>query len=78
MRRYIESAGDLTGGAPGDPDKIADAILASVDVTPAPLRLTLGSDAYRMVHAALSDRIERLEAAHELALSTDVETTRSQ
>lgn len=73
MRRYIKAAGDLTGSAPGDPDKIADAILASVDVTPAPLRLTLGSDAYRMVHAALSDRIQRLEGAHELALSTDVD-----
>jgi hypothetical protein len=32
--------------APGDPTKIAAAIIASADLPEAPLRLTLGSDAY--------------------------------
>lgn len=73
MRSYIDSASDLTGAMPGDPAKIVDAILASVDVTPAPLRLTLGSDAYRLVHGALSDRLGQLEAERDLALSTDVD-----
>ncbi len=73
MRSYIDSASDLTGAAPGDPAKIVDAILASVDVTPAPLRLTLGSDAYRLVHGVLTDRLGQLEAARDLALSTDVD-----
>jgi hypothetical protein len=49
------------------------AMIASVDVSPAPLRLTLGSDAYRLMHAALSDRLARLEAQKQLAFSTDAE-----
>jgi hypothetical protein len=53
------------------PDKIADAILASADISPAPRRLTLGSDAYESVHAALTTRLGELEAAKPLAYSTD-------
>jgi NAD(P)-dependent dehydrogenase (short-subunit alcohol dehydrogenase family) len=71
MRQYIEAPGGVTANGPGDPDKVADAILASVDVSPAPRRLTLGSDAYQFVHAALTSRIEELEAARDLAFSTD-------
>jgi NAD(P)-dependent dehydrogenase (short-subunit alcohol dehydrogenase family) len=73
-RQYIESPEGVTANGPGDPDKIADAILASVEVTPAPRRLTLGSDAYGSVHAALAGRIEELEAAKDLAYSTDFAT----
>jgi NAD(P)-dependent dehydrogenase (short-subunit alcohol dehydrogenase family) len=73
MREYVEAPGGVTANGPGDPDKIADAILASVDVSPAPRRLTLGSDAYQMVHTSLSSRLAELEAAKELAYSTDVE-----
>jgi NAD(P)-dependent dehydrogenase (short-subunit alcohol dehydrogenase family) len=70
-RPYIEAPEGITANGPGDPDKIADAVIASVDVTPAPRRLTLGSDAYQSVHAALTGRIEELEAARGLAYSTD-------
>jgi NAD(P)-dependent dehydrogenase (short-subunit alcohol dehydrogenase family) len=75
MRAYIESAtdGDLTGQAPGDPVKIARAIIDSADVDPAPLRLPLGSDAYAQMHGALSSRLTELEAARQAALSTDVD-----
>jgi NAD(P)-dependent dehydrogenase (short-subunit alcohol dehydrogenase family) len=73
VRQYIESLGDVTASAPGDPAKIAAAILASVDVTPAPRRLALGSDAYQLVRAALSDRLAELEAGRERAFSTDVD-----
>jgi NAD(P)-dependent dehydrogenase (short-subunit alcohol dehydrogenase family) len=71
MRPYIEAPGGITADGPGDPDRIADAILASVDVSPAPRRLTLGSDAYRSVHAALTGRLQELEAAEDVAFSTD-------
>jgi NAD(P)-dependent dehydrogenase (short-subunit alcohol dehydrogenase family) len=71
MRQYVEAPAGVTANGPGDPDKIADAILASVDVSPAPRRLTLGSDAYQSVHAALTGRIEELEASKDLAFSTD-------
>jgi NAD(P)-dependent dehydrogenase (short-subunit alcohol dehydrogenase family) len=73
IRRYIEAPGSVTGNAPGDPQKIAAAIVASVDVTPAPRRLALGSDAYQLMHAALDLRIEELEAGREIAFSTDVD-----
>jgi NAD(P)-dependent dehydrogenase (short-subunit alcohol dehydrogenase family) len=73
IRQYIEAPEGITANAPGDPEKIAGAILASADVKPAPRRLALGSDAYQMMHAALSGRIEELEAGRELAFSTDVD-----
>ncbi|MEO3809550.1 SDR family oxidoreductase [Sphaerisporangium sp. B11E5] len=70
-RRHMESPGGVTAGGPGDPDRIAAAIVASADVTPAPRRLTLGSDAYRYVHSALTGRLRELEAARDTAFSTD-------
>ncbi|HWB37007.1 MAG TPA: SDR family oxidoreductase [Rugosimonospora sp.] len=56
----------------GDPAKIAAAIIASADQTPAPRRLTLGSDAYRLLSAALRSRLDALEAQKSLAHTTDV------
>lgn len=72
VREYIAASDDLTASAPGDPQKMAAAIIASTDVRPAPRRLTLGSDAFDLVQTALRGRIEELEAARELAFSTDV------
>jgi hypothetical protein len=43
----------------------------SAEQTLAPTRLTLGSDAYALVHEALSGRLAALEAQKELAHSTD-------
>jgi len=59
--------------APGDPAKIARAIVDSVDHTPAPKRLTLGSDAYALATTALRDRLSALEAARDVAYSTDAD-----
>jgi NAD(P)-dependent dehydrogenase (short-subunit alcohol dehydrogenase family) len=73
VRQYVEGTDSITAAAPGDPQKIADAILASVEVKPAPRRVTLGSDAYTIVHAALTGRLEALEADRDLAFSTDVD-----
>jgi NAD(P)-dependent dehydrogenase (short-subunit alcohol dehydrogenase family) len=55
----------------GDPRKVALAIIRSTDQTPAPRRLTLGSDAYEMIHSALVARLSELEAQKTLAHSTD-------
>jgi NAD(P)-dependent dehydrogenase (short-subunit alcohol dehydrogenase family) len=71
QRRKILAEG--THNPIGDPDKMVRAMIASVDLSPAPLRLTLGSDAYRLMHAALSDRLARLEAQKPLAFSTDAD-----
>ena len=59
--------------APGDPAKIARAIVDSVDHTPAPKRLTLGSDAYALATTALRERLSALEAARDVAYSTDAD-----
>lgn len=59
--------------APGDPAKIAAAIIASADQAAAPLRLPLGSDAYAVATAALRSRLDALEAGRDLAHSTDAD-----
>jgi NAD(P)-dependent dehydrogenase (short-subunit alcohol dehydrogenase family) len=71
LRQYIEAPGGVTANGPGDPAKIADAIITSAAVSPAPRRVTLGSDAYTFVHDALTARLTELESAKELAFSTD-------
>lgn len=58
--------------SPGDPAKMVDAMIASVDQQPAPLRLALGSDAYALTKKAYAARSDALEAQRDLACSTDV------
>lgn len=62
-----------TGAFPvkGDPMKMVQAMIDSADRSPAPRRLTLGSDAYARVRAALADRLAALDAQKAIALSTD-------
>ncbi|MDT4959104.1 MAG: hypothetical protein QOD31_2903 [Pseudonocardiales bacterium] len=66
-----------THPSPGDPAKMAKAIIDSVEQTPAPTRLALGSDAYTYIHTALTERLADLEAQHDLAASTDFPTQAS-
>ncbi|TLV02508.1 SDR family oxidoreductase [Dyadobacter luticola] len=47
------------------------AIIDSVNVHPAPLRLALGGDAYRDVRASLVARLEALDAQKDLALASE-------
>jgi NAD(P)-dependent dehydrogenase (short-subunit alcohol dehydrogenase family) len=68
-RRRVRAAGQYI--PVGDASKMAAAIILSVDVEPAPKRLTLGSDAYTLMHKALSERLATLEAQKDLAFSTD-------
>jgi NAD(P)-dependent dehydrogenase (short-subunit alcohol dehydrogenase family) len=55
----------------GDPAKMVKIMIDSVDQNPAPKRIALGSDAYTMIHKALTDRLAGLEAQKDLAYSTD-------
>ena len=48
-------------------------VIDSVYASPAPRRLTLGSDAYGAIHAALTGRLAALEAQRAIAESTDVD-----
>lgn len=56
---------------PGDPAKMAEVIIDSVDQAPAPKRIALGSDAYAAMHKSLSARLAELESQKDLAASTD-------
>jgi NAD(P)-dependent dehydrogenase (short-subunit alcohol dehydrogenase family) len=58
---------------PNDPRKVAQAIIASTDADVAPERLVLGADAYEVVHRALSQRLEALEAQEDTAMSTGLD-----
>ena len=56
---------------PGDAVKVAVAMIDSVDINPAPLRLPLGSDTYTLVRGALQQRLAALEDQKHSALSAD-------
>jgi hypothetical protein len=62
---------------PGDPAKIAGAILEAARAQPAPARLVLGSDVYALVRAAMSERLAAVEAQREVELSTDADDLRA-
>jgi NAD(P)-dependent dehydrogenase (short-subunit alcohol dehydrogenase family) len=68
VRRAIESGAFRLRG---DPIKMAQAMIDSVDRRPAPKRLALGSGTYTSIRAALMDRLAVLDAQKDIALSTD-------
>jgi hypothetical protein len=65
---------DTTRLSPGAPGKMVEVMIASVDQEPAPRRIALGSDAYHVMHAQISARLDDLAAQRELACSTDFST----
>jgi NAD(P)-dependent dehydrogenase (short-subunit alcohol dehydrogenase family) len=67
--RILDPANGL---APGDPARMAAAIITSVDQEPAPLRIILGSEALRNTVSVLKARVASFEAQTDLAASTDL------
>ncbi len=65
--------GDTTHLSPGDPLKMVEAMIASLDEEPASMRIALGTDAYKAMRAQISARLDALEAQRDLACSTDYE-----
>lgn len=57
----------------GDPAKMAQAMIDSAALSPAPRRLTLGSTSCTAICAALEGRLAELEAQKDVAFSTDVD-----
>lgn len=55
----------------GDPAKMAQAIIKTVDSETYPLRLLLGSDAYPRVTSVVQARLDAYHAQKDIALSTD-------
>jgi len=60
-----------SGGALGDPAKVARVVLEVADMDQPPLRLILGSEAYAYATAAARARAESDAAWHRLTISTD-------
>ena len=67
-RRMLEEG---TSVPPGDPVRMVERMIASVDESPAPRRLALGSDAWGAMTRQLGERLAALEAQKALAASTD-------
>jgi len=63
--------GSIHQNQPGDPAKLADAILAAREMGSPPLHLFLGSDAYTMAKEKLGAVEREIEAHRALSLSTD-------
>jgi NAD(P)-dependent dehydrogenase (short-subunit alcohol dehydrogenase family) len=59
------------GLAPGDPSRMAAAIIASAAQEPAPLRIVLGAQALNVTLGVLKDRVASFETQADLAASAD-------
>ncbi len=68
FQRMLDPASGL---APGDPARMAAAIMSSVEQEPAPLRIVLGSQALKSTIDELEKRLADFRAQTELAASTD-------
>ncbi|QXE38656.1 SDR family oxidoreductase [Streptomyces sp. GMY02] len=71
VHQAVRAVGNLTAQAPGDPVKVAAAIIDSATTEPAPRRVALGSDAHAAIRAALTGRLEEVDAGEALARSID-------
>jgi NAD(P)-dependent dehydrogenase (short-subunit alcohol dehydrogenase family) len=58
---------------PGDQAKVVAAMIDAALAPDPPRRLLLGSDAYRLVHAALAARLAEVEGQRDQAAATDVD-----
>lgn len=68
---FLAMLDPANGLAPGDPQRMAARIIESVDQTPAPLHMILGSDAREKTIARLRERLAEYQAEADLAASTD-------
>lgn len=68
---FLNMLDPAKGLAVGDPAKMAARIIESVDKTPAPLRMVLGSQALSATIRRLTERIDDYKRQTELAASTD-------
>lgn len=57
----------------GDPGKMIEAMIASVEQDPAPRRLTFGATAYASIRSALQGRLAELENRKDAALAMDID-----
>ena len=68
---------EMNHNQPGDPAKVADAIVELSQRDDPPLRLLLGSAAYDAAHDFYAARLAELEVDEATTRATDFETARS-
>jgi hypothetical protein len=68
---FLAMLDPASGLAPGDPARMAAAIIASAGQQPAPPRIVLGSQALQTTVRVLKDRVASFEAQADLAASAD-------
>jgi NAD(P)-dependent dehydrogenase (short-subunit alcohol dehydrogenase family) len=73
LRRFIQTPGAVKAAAQSDLRKVASAIIAVADATPAPTRLALGPDAYDYIHQELITRIAELESLKDISYRVAVD-----
>ncbi len=77
-RQSIDShANEINGSQPGDPEKLAAALIKIADEANPPLHLFLGPDAYNLAEAKISAVRKDMKDWQELATSTDIETAKA-
>jgi NAD(P)-dependent dehydrogenase (short-subunit alcohol dehydrogenase family) len=64
-------AQDIPGNQPGDPQKAAEVMISTAELSEPPLRLLLGSDAYQYANYKIKTLTDGIEANREITLSTD-------
>jgi len=74
IRRAVADGSFERFGRFSDADKVARAMIDSVDLSPAPIRQVYGSEAWQRIKDAYRDRLATLESQRALAASTDTET----
>jgi hypothetical protein len=68
---FLAMLDPANGLAPGDPSRMAAAIIASAAQEPAPLRIVLGAQALKTTIGVLKDRVASFETQADLAASAD-------
>lgn len=69
---FLKMLDPANGLAPGDPNKMATRIIETVDQTPAPLHVVLGSQALNATIERLTERLNEYKGETKLAASTDI------
>ena len=72
---FLSMLNPANGLAPGDPERMAKLIIASVDQNPAPLRLMLGARALKRSIASLKKRLAEYEKQADTAALADFPET---
>jgi NAD(P)-dependent dehydrogenase (short-subunit alcohol dehydrogenase family) len=72
---FVRTLPTSTMASPVDPERAARLIIESVDRTPAPLRLILGSDSYRYIQGAVASRLQDIESQQADAARADYTQT---